>query len=229
MWNRLAAVWTQPANLLELNCGTGADAVWLAQQGHTVHATDVSPAMLRQTQAAIASAGMSDRVRTGLLALEDLGTFTPESDSFEGILSNFGGLNCVVDLGLVIRSMAQLLEPRGRAVLCIMGPTVPWEWAWFLAHGEPSKAIRRLHRDPQWQGRPLRYPSVATLRRLAAANFLVDRVSALGAIVPPPYAEQWAQRHAEAIRRLNSTERRWETNRLLTRCADHYLVELVRK
>ena len=33
--------------------------------------------------------------------------------------------------------------PRGRALLCVMGPLVPWEWGWYLAHGEGRKAFAR--------------------------------------------------------------------------------------
>jgi ubiquinone/menaquinone biosynthesis C-methylase UbiE len=33
------------SKILELNAGTGEDAVWFAQQGHTVHATDISKGM----------------------------------------------------------------------------------------------------------------------------------------------------------------------------------------
>ncbi|HKC37340.1 MAG TPA: hypothetical protein VKB95_14790, partial [Chitinophagaceae bacterium] len=35
--------WVRPnSKILELNAGTGDDAIWFAQQNHTVHATDIS-------------------------------------------------------------------------------------------------------------------------------------------------------------------------------------------
>ena len=36
---------TKNSFILELNSGTGEDAIWLAQQGHRVHATDISAGM----------------------------------------------------------------------------------------------------------------------------------------------------------------------------------------
>ncbi|HET9808153.1 MAG TPA: methyltransferase domain-containing protein, partial [Candidatus Limnocylindria bacterium] len=36
------------ARILELNAGTGTDAVHLAQQGFRVHATDIAPGMLKR-------------------------------------------------------------------------------------------------------------------------------------------------------------------------------------
>ena len=37
-------------HLLEINCGTGTDAFWMAQKGHAVTATDASPAMIEKAQ-----------------------------------------------------------------------------------------------------------------------------------------------------------------------------------
>ncbi|NNJ54292.1 MAG: class I SAM-dependent methyltransferase, partial [Ignavibacteriaceae bacterium] len=44
VWGYLESVLIDKDNLkiLELNCGTGEDAVWFSKKGHTVLATDVS-------------------------------------------------------------------------------------------------------------------------------------------------------------------------------------------
>ncbi len=41
-----------PANaqVFDVGCGTGDDALWLASQGHSVLATDISTGMLEQTR-----------------------------------------------------------------------------------------------------------------------------------------------------------------------------------
>jgi len=57
----------------------------------------------------------------------------------------------------------------GIAVLCIMGPAVPWEWIWFLAKGQPRAAFRRLrHNGAEWSGIAVHYPSIAETRRAFA-------------------------------------------------------------
>lgn len=48
---------------LDLGCGEGGDAVWLAGAGWHVTAVDVSGAALERTVAAAAGAGVADRVR----------------------------------------------------------------------------------------------------------------------------------------------------------------------
>jgi SAM-dependent methyltransferase len=39
-----------PANILEIGCGTGTNAIWLAQQGVSVVATDISPAAIEMAK-----------------------------------------------------------------------------------------------------------------------------------------------------------------------------------
>lgn len=64
-----------PGKALDLGCGEGADALWLAERGWTVTAVDVSAVALERAAAHAAEAGAGDRV-TWLQ--RDLATWTPE-------------------------------------------------------------------------------------------------------------------------------------------------------
>jgi SAM-dependent methyltransferase len=224
VWTRCSARFAPGSRVLEMNCGTGEDALWLASRGVQVLATDISPAMLRQAQSKVTNAS----VRFRELAWEDLGSL--DEAPFDGLLSNFGGLNCVADLNAVSRSAAARLRRRGIAMLCIMGPAVPWEWIWFGLRGEPKKAFRRLRRDgAEWSGIPIRYPSIRQVRRTFSRDFRTLRVSAIGALLPPPYAEPLPERFPALIRVLDAIERRFESVWPLPYLADHYLLELERR
>ena len=151
------------------------------------------------------------------------------SESFDGALSNFGGLNCVADLGAVAAGLAASLRPGATALLCVMGPLVPWEWAWYLWRRQPAKAFRRLRRSGvAWRGLTIRYPSIGSLRRAFAPWFRPRRASAVGALLPPSYAESWAARYPGVLAGLDRWERRLETLPPLPWLADHYLLELER-
>src|SRR5512143_2493654 len=50
------------ARILELNAGTGTDAVQLAQRGYHVHATDVAPGMLDRLRAKVTDLHLTDRI-----------------------------------------------------------------------------------------------------------------------------------------------------------------------
>jgi hypothetical protein len=56
----------------------------------------------------------------------------------------------------------------------------------------------------------------------------VLRVSAIGALVPPPYAEKRMCRYPRVIAALDYVERRLETLWPLPMLADHYLLEFER-
>ena len=209
-----------------MNCGTGEDAVHIADRGVRVLATDISAEMLALASRKIQKRGLSHLVETRQLRWEDL-DMLPEQ-AFDGALSNFGGLNCVQDLESIPPALARRLRPGNSVFLCVMGPFAVWEWIWFGLRFQPGKATRRLRRNVQWRGISLRYPSPAALGRLFSASFRIVRVSALGALLPPPFAEKLVAGRPGLAALLNRWERRVETLPPLPSLADHYLMEMER-
>ena len=227
VWQRCAARFARGSRVLEMNCGTGEDALWLASRGVRVLATDIAPRMLQAARDKLAGSAAAANAEFRQLAWEDLARL--DSEPFDGLLSNFGGLNCVADLGAAARASASKLRRGASALLCIMGPCVPWEWAWFLAHGKPQAAFRRLRRGGvRWSGMTVRYPSVAATRRAFAPEFRVTRVSGLGALLPPPYTDKMFANRVKFLATLERAERRLEAVWPLPWLADHYLMELER-
>ena len=237
VWRRLDARFPAGARVLELGCGTGEDAVHLAGRGVRVLATDGAPAMVEEARRKAVEHGVEGQIAFGALTLE---AFASESSAetklvdaggpFDGAFSNFGALNCVAELGPVARALAARLRPGAPAVLTLMGPACPWEWLWFLARGRPGAAFRRLRPGgARWRGATIRYPGIGAARRAFAPWFRPLRVSAVGALVPPPYAEAWARRHGRTVARLDHWERRMEHRFPLPWLADHYVLELERR
>jgi SAM-dependent methyltransferase len=220
VWRRLGDLWPTGSRVVELNCGTGVDAAWLTERGVVVVATDAASGMVEVAR----GRGVDARV----LSAESVGQLAALGP-FDGALSNFGGLNCVADVGAVIEGLASCLRPGGIAVLCVMGPAVPWEWVWFLAHGQPRQAFRRFGRVTWWRGIPIRYPSIRAMRRALEASFTVRKVWGLGVLIPPPYTEPWAQKHPRMLARLATTERRVEGWPGVAHLADHYVLEVERR
>lgn len=234
VWERLDAAFRPDDRILELGCGTGEDAVRLGRRGVRVLATDVSAGMLAAARAKVARAGLGALVQVEQLDIADL-ALAPEGDAaaglgcFDGAFANFGGLNCVADQAGVARGLATLLRPGGHAILCVMGPLVPWEWGWYLRRGEPGRALRRLRAGGiAWRGITISYPSIRALERAYRPWFRLRRVAAVGALVPPSYAEPWAQAHPTALWALHRVERLIANVPPLPALADHYLIELQR-
>src|SRR5690349_9569016 len=51
-----------PGTALDLGCGTGGDAIWLASLGWEVTAVDIAPAALSQAAEHAAEAGVAERI-----------------------------------------------------------------------------------------------------------------------------------------------------------------------
>lgn len=231
VWRRLDANFVAGDHVIDLGCGTGEDAVHLARRAVHVLAIDAAPAMVEEARRKVESAGLGHRVRVQRLAMEELAAEAlGGAPPFDGAFSDFGALNCVTDLARVAGRLAAFLRPGARAVLVVMGPAVPWEWAWFLSRREPGKAFRRLRREGvAWRGMRVRYPAPGTVRRAFGPEFRRRRVSALGALLPPTYAEAWAARRRHLVNALARWERRLEALPPLPSLADHYILELERR
>jgi 2-polyprenyl-3-methyl-5-hydroxy-6-metoxy-1,4-benzoquinol methylase len=197
VWRDLDRVFHPPQRILELNCGTGIDAVHLCKRGLQVVACDISPRMIDLAIQRAQSAGCSERLGFHTLATEEIGALAGEGP-FDGVFSNFSGLNCVEDLTAVRRSLSPLINPGSPMLLCMLGRFVPWEIAWFMAHGNWNAASRRVRRSkagcvPKTSVK-VHYPSVSEIARAFAPDFTMRRWRGVGLTLPPSYLEHWAQR-----------------------------------
>lgn len=230
VWERLARYVRPEMRVLELNCGTGADAVWLAQQGATVLATDIAPAMLQLTQSKAQAQGIGQRLTTQLLDLTAPPALPAE---FQGVFSNFGGLNCVRDLRPLAQRLAAGVAPGGWLLFVVMGPWCVWEVLWYLLHAQPRTAFRR------WAAQgaiaqvgtaqlPVWYPPPHRLAQAFAPHFKLQHCTGLGVFLPPSYLERGLMRHPNAWRMLLRLERALAAHWPFWLGADHIILEFTR-
>ncbi len=242
VWRVLAQQFHAGQHILELTCGTGEDAVWLAQQGANVTATDGSAEMVRVTAVKAQQTGVEDQVTAVQLSLQEIVekrnpssvTRKPITDDglpitdYDGVLSNFGGLNTINEWRPVAESLGQLVKPGGKVVLVVMGPWCPWEVGWHLAHGEWGTAVRRFHTSaPATIGSntiPIWYPSARRLRQEFAPWFHHQHTESLGLWLPPSYLDHLVDRWPRIFNWLNEWER--HTARLTGSWGDHYILIL---
>ena len=208
--------------ILELNCGTGVDAAHLAERGVDVLATDASEAMVGIARQRCGHLG---NARFRVCAIEDIAAIP---GPFDGVFSNFSGINCIAELETFGEQLARLVRPGGTAVLCLFGSFCPWETAWFLGRLEPGKAIRR------WIGRSrtrigsssitVRYWRTHQVRRALMPWFELAGREGVGILVPPSYLEATARRWPRTLRALEAADEQIGTMPLLRACGDHVVL-----
>lgn len=234
VWRELTKAFHSGDRVLEIGCGTGVDACYLAEHGVEVLASDPSAQMIDVASRRVRQGKLPSLVHTKILRADEISTL-PADDPFDGAFSNFGALNCVEDLKLVARDLARLLRPGASVLLCWMGPYCLWEIGRYLGQANAGKAFRRVHRDglsakiADGVFVHVRYPSVRFLARTFAPEFQVKLVRGIGVTVPPSYMEPWAQRHPRVLTlcdQLDSWLGRCPGIRLL---GDHVLVRLQRR
>jgi ubiquinone/menaquinone biosynthesis C-methylase UbiE len=131
------------ASILELNCGTGTDAVRLAGMGYRVHATDIAPGMLARLEEKAARLGLEGRITRQTCAFFELDKVS--GGPYDVVFSNLGGLNCTPDLPGVAARLPRVLKPGGIAIFVLMPRVCLWEIATVFA-GQFRLAFRRFAR-----------------------------------------------------------------------------------
>jgi 2-polyprenyl-3-methyl-5-hydroxy-6-metoxy-1,4-benzoquinol methylase len=231
VWNELVSAFPEGARILELNCGTGEDARFLAQRGRSVVACDASVEMIRVAQNSTESAAMSAAIEYLQIANEDLGLLATK-EPFDGAFSNFSGLNCLADLKPVARNLAGLVRPGGRVLICLWSRICLGEIAWFLVRGQVKKAFRRFmgKATARLGGETIAvaYPMISCVREMFEPWFRLETRRAIGLFVPPSYVESWARRNMRALAQLEKLDRVFADWRILRDIGDHVLLEFVR-
>lgn len=235
---RLANHFPAGSKALELGCGTGEDALWLAGRGIRVTATDVSEGMLTAARAKTA--------HEPLIQIEKLDLRTPpslhlwesetggEGTFFDGSFSNFGPLNCLEDWRDVAAWLAAHIKPGGIAAFGVMSPLCLWEPLWHGLHGEWSVATRRWRKsvpfttDTAGETITVTYPTIQRLTRDFAPHFRCVYARPLGLFLPPSDVFGVIEKRPRLLKTLLNLEERFGKASALSLFADHYWIEFQR-
>ncbi|MCW5249774.1 class I SAM-dependent methyltransferase [Streptomyces sp. SHP 1-2] len=112
-----------PGTALDLGCGEGADAVWLALEGWRVTGADISATALRRAAGHAADAGVGDR--TGW-ERHELGRTFPEG-VFDLVSAQYLQSPVELDRRAVLRDAARAVAPGGTLLLVMHAAWPSWQ------------------------------------------------------------------------------------------------------
>lgn len=217
-------------NILELNCGTGEDAYYFTEKGHTVLATDISLEMIKVAK----EKHHNSKVRFQELDITKINSET-FSEKFDLIFSNFGGLNCLSksELASFISMSVTLLNPSGKMILVIMPKSCLWERFYFAVKGEFKKVFRRNTNEPLFanvEGHkvPTWYYNPKEVTSLSSSNYKTIAIKPVGITIPPSYLESYFLRKKGLLKLFVKLEKLF-SNRFWAKYADHYLIIFEKK
>jgi SAM-dependent methyltransferase len=171
-----------PGRALDLGCGEGGDAVWLAERGWHVVAVDISDTALGRAREAADSRGVADRIEFVQLDLAD----SFPHGTFDLVSSQFLHSTVPLDRTKILANAAAALRSDGLLVIVDHGSAPPWVSKLDHHHEFPSaeeviagldlsadeferlrvEAVERQAVGPEGQQRPW-MDNVMVLRRLA--------------------------------------------------------------
>ena len=221
------------SKILELNAGTGEDAVWFAKHDHTVHATDISKGMQEKLIEKINQNKLEKQVTNELCSfteLEDLKNKGP----YDMIFSNFAGLNCTGELDKVLQSFSPLLKVNGIVTLVILPKFCLWE-SLLLFKGDFKTAFRRFfsnkgvkaHIEGEYFTCWYYNPSYIIKNMKDSYTVLSDE--GLCTLVPPSYLENFPKKRPSLFNWLKEKENKWKSKWPWKSIGDYYIISLRKK
>jgi ubiquinone/menaquinone biosynthesis C-methylase UbiE len=228
--NHIQKYLTPGSSILELNSGTGEDALFFAGKGYTVHATDISAGMQQQLEFKVRNNNLTAMVSNELCSYTNLDQLKNKGP-YDLIFSNFAGLNCTGELDKVLTSLSPLLKSDGMITLVILPKFCLWETL-LLFKGKFRTAFRRFfsakgrtaHIDGHYFKCWYYNPSYITSR--LKESFDVLGIEGLCTLVPPSYIENFAEKHSSAYNYLKGKEDKLKTRWPWKVIGDYYIISL---
>ncbi|MFE3200523.1 SAM-dependent methyltransferase [Embleya sp. NPDC059237] len=138
-----------PGDALDLGCGGGGDALWLADRGWRVTALDVSAVATSRLARLARARGLGNRITA---TPQDIRAALPDL-RFDLVNAHYFHTPYAQDRTAVLRSAADLLRPGGRLLVVDHGSTAPWSWNQDpdVRYPTPREVVAPLRLSPtQW-------------------------------------------------------------------------------
>ncbi|MEU8789330.1 class I SAM-dependent methyltransferase [Streptomyces sp. NPDC048643] len=138
----------EPGTALDLGCGHGGDALWLAGLGWHVTAVDVSQTALDRVAAAAAATGVAHRVAP---RRHDLAETFPDG-THDMVTATYFHTPVAISREQVLRRAARAVAPGGLLIVIEHASLAPWSWqaGQDIRFPTPDEVVSSLHLDDTW-------------------------------------------------------------------------------
>ncbi|MBN1252234.1 MAG: class I SAM-dependent methyltransferase [Bacteroidales bacterium] len=230
VWNYLKKKTLHEKYILELNCGTCEDAVFFAENGANILATDISAEMLNFCKLKI-KPEFKDKIKLQKLDILDISELK-SSGKFDYVFSNFGGINCV-SIDSLIKFSSEIkknIKPEGSIIMVIMSKFCLWEILYYSFKLDFKTAFRRfLNKKISVKiGDNEIDTYYYSPKKIAKAfkDYQIETKMPVNFAVPPSYLNSFFERHKKTLEFLIKIDKILGKLKLFAIFSDHFLIEL---
>ena len=228
VYNKLLPLLNKNINLLELNCGTGHDALALIGEVKTILATDASNAMIETCR--FKTKNKIPNLEFKTLAIQQI---KGDLSGANFVFSNFGGLNCLapIEFKEFAIKCKDLMPTKSDLFFVIMGRKCVWERLYFFLKLDFPKGYRRKQKNgvntiikdsafKTW------YYSPKEISELFAPHFQEISRGSIGLFVPPSYLNPFFKNKRILLRVFELLDHFFCKFSLLANYGDHFYIHL---
>jgi ubiquinone/menaquinone biosynthesis C-methylase UbiE len=214
-------------SILEVNAGTGEDALLLAQ--HCIHltVTDISPEMMAICKIKLHHIPHIELKQINATEIRNL------SQNYDLIFSNFAGLNCLDknEMQSFIATAKEKLKPNGHLILVMLSSASWWEKFWgFISTNKKLRTRRQEQYGVATEINGVKfntyYYSPKTMQGFSSEGLQVKGLQAIGIFIPPSFLEAKVKNKKWLLKCLYLLEVFFSKFKSLSNYADHYLIHL---
>jgi ubiquinone/menaquinone biosynthesis C-methylase UbiE len=212
-------------SILEVNAGTGEDALLLAKHSEHLTVTDISAQMM-----AICKAKLHHLSHAALKQMNatEIGNLQKQYDL---IFSNFAGLNCLDknEMQDFVFNAREKLKPQGHMILVMLSTKSWWEKFWgFMSNNKKLKDRRQEQHGVETEINHKKfntyYYSPKTLQNFASTGFKLNCIQPVGLFIPPSFLEDRVKNKKWFLKCLYLLESIFSKFKSTSNYADHYLI-----
>ena len=140
----------KPSTALDLGCGEGGDAMWLAERGWQVVAVDISETALQRAAEDADARGVGNRIE---FQAHDLSESLPEG-AFDLVSAQFLHSTLPLDRTRIFQRAADVIRPGGLLLIVDHGGAPPWASKLHHHHEFPGadEVVAALNLpDAEWE------------------------------------------------------------------------------
>lgn len=183
--------------LMEIGCGTGAEAVLISKSVSRIIATDISPQMISLLTAKVRAKGLEGRIVPVLAKASAISNIleTLAGEKPRIVYSFNGALNCEPNLTRFADNLHSLLADGGYFVCSIRNSLCLAEMIWHAAVLQFDRMAPRKKQPIMVSVGGLDIPSVyyspSTFEKYFSPRFKLERLIGLPTLLPPAYLSNY--------------------------------------